>query len=215
MGESPETELWREETRDAVQALRLAVEAVKEQQEHQIELMRQADARSRRLQQDLAALQVQHAALTSRIQSLEDRHATRSETSHPPPSWSGETAQEVQAAYQRALQQYRERNFTVAMDLFAEIILRAPHSEWADNAQYWRAECLYGLERYRQALAEFTKVFAYENTQKADDAQFKIGRCYVALGETERAHAAFNKLLAEYPDSEYADLARQQLRHLR
>ncbi len=215
MGESPETMVWREETRDAVQALRLAVEAVNERQEHQIELLHQADARSRRLQQDLAALQVQHAALTARIKSLEDRQASRPEPSHPPHAWSGETAHEVQAAYQRALRQYRDRNFAVAMDLFAEIILKAPHSEWADNAQYWRAECLYGLERYRQALAEFTKVFAYENTQKADDAQFKIGRCYVALGETERAHAAFNKLLAEYPDSEYADMARQQLRHLR
>ena len=76
-------------------------------------------------------------------------------------------------------------------------------------------ECLYGLGKYRKALTEFTKVFAYEKTEKADDAQLKVARCYMALGDEERAMSALRKLVEEYPDSEYAPIANGEMERLR
>ena len=70
------------------------------------------------------------------------------------------------------------------------------------------------MGKFRQALSEFTKVFAFSKTEKADDAQLKIGRCYLALGERDQAIQAFRKLLEEFADSEYAATARKELKYL-
>ena len=61
---------------------------------------------------------------------------------------------------------------------------------------------------------EFTKIFAFSRTEKADDAQLKIARCYLRLQEQDKAISAFRKLLNEYPNSEYVLRARKELKHL-
>jgi len=42
----------------------------------------------------------------------------------------------------------------------------------------------------------------------------KIARCYLALGEKENALLAFQKLLDEYSDSEYVEMARKEMTYL-
>ena len=70
------------------------------------------------------------------------------------------------------------------------------------------------MGRFRQALTEFTKIFVYRNTEKDDDAQLKIARCYLSLGEKGRALMALRKLIDEYPESEYVANARREIRYL-
>ena len=126
----------------------------------------------------------------------------------------GSESFDVQGAYDRAYQLFGELQYEAAFAGFAEIVSRAANSEWSDNARYWMGECQYGLGKYRLALAEFTKVFSYMETEKADDAQLKIARCYLALGEKENALRAFRKLMEEYPDSEYIAAARKEMIYL-
>ena len=90
----------------------------------------------------------------------------------------------------------------------------APYGSWADNAQYWKGECYYGMGKFDQGLTEFTKVFAYRKTEKADDAQLKIARCYLALGEKTSALRAFQQLVDEYPKSEYVGKAKKEISYL-
>ena len=97
---------------------------------------------------------------------------------------------------------------------FADIVERAPTHSLADNAQYWIGESYYGLGRYRQALAAFTRVHAFDPTEKEDDAQLMIARSYLALGEKDQAVTAFRRLMSEYADSEYVTAARKELRYL-
>ena len=52
-----------------------------------------------------------------------------------------------------------------ALAAFADIVERAPTHSLADNAQYWIGESYYGLGRYRQALAAFTRVHAFDPTE--------------------------------------------------
>jgi len=101
-----------------------------------------------------------------------------------------------------------------ALAEFDRLLREAPMSEWSDNAQYWKGECYYGLRKYQQALIEFTKVFAFSNTDKADDAQIKIANCHIKLGERDRALAALRKLIDEYPDSEYVPTVRDKIKQL-
>ena len=118
------------------------------------------------------------------------------------------------AAYQTALRDCLARRFDQAIGEFSEILSLSPHSEFGDNAQYWLAECYYGLGNYKQAIAEFQKVLSYRDTDKEDDAQLKIGYSYLQSGDPDRALAALKKLLADYPDSEYAGRAEARIEEL-
>ena len=54
-----------------------------------------------------------------------------------------------------------------------------------------------------------------QETEKADDAQLKIARCYLALGEKTSALRAFQQLVDEYPKSEYVGTAKKEISYLR
>ena len=126
-----------------------------------------------------------------------------------------EDESEVHSIYRTGRDAYRERRYDDAVRHFDKILNMAPYSEWADNAQYWKGECYYGMGKYGQGLIEFAKIFAFSRTEKADDAQLKIARCHLALGDRQKALEAFQKLLDEYPDSEYAATARREIGYLR
>ncbi|MDZ7369664.1 MAG: tetratricopeptide repeat protein [candidate division KSB1 bacterium] len=116
------------------------------------------------------------------------------------------------ARYDEALRLYHNRRYKEAMAIFDELIRAGGDPSLVDNCQYWKGECLYGVADYEQALLEFQKVFNYPGSNKLDDAQLKIGLCYVRLGNMERAKKEFQKLLDNYPDSEYRERARSYLR---
>ena len=119
------------------------------------------------------------------------------------------------AVYKQALDHYYNRRFDEAMDLFSEILAQAPDSPRADNAQYWMGEYLFSSGRHRQALVEFGKVLSYAKTEKADDAQFMSARCYLAMGEVEKALEGFQIILDDYPESEYVDQATKEMNYLK
>ena len=191
-------------------------------------LKRAVDAayeRERALAARLAKVEESHARLREEIERLRAK-APSSRTSFGPGKTEqgatsssgqdsfGEDESKVQSIYRMGLDSYRERRYDDALVHFDKILSMAPYSEWADNAQYWKSECYYGMGKYSQSLIEFAKVFAFSRTEKADDAQLKIARCHLALGEREKALMAFQKLLDEYPDSEYTAKAREEIGYL-
>ena len=203
---------------EALQGLERAVEAAYEREQDLAERVRQLEASNAQLRQALRALQSQSRVLSARLDSLPRRvtptrvvantsvRATQTHTT------ANVSSNDVFNMYQGALSYYRDKQYDRALAEFDRLLQEAPMSEWADNAQFWKGECYYGLRKYQQALIEFTKVFAFSNTDKADDAQIKIARCHIALDERDRALVALRKLLDEYPDSEYAAKAREQIK---
>jgi TolA-binding protein len=121
----------------------------------------------------------------------------------------------IPAAYRAALDTYRDRRYREALEGFGDVLRAAPNGNLADNSQYWIGECHYGMGEFRRALAEFTKVFAFAKTEKDDDAQLMIARCYMALGESKQALSAYQKLLGDYPGSEYTGAVRREIEYLR
>ncbi len=116
--------------------------------------------------------------------------------------------------YQNALSEYNNRNYKLAIQMFEELLARNPSSSLSDNCRYWIGECYYGLGNYNQAIIEFTKVFSFNNSNKMDDAQLKLGLCYWKLGDRERARQEFDRLISDYPKSEYVEKAQQFLSRL-
>ena len=63
-----------------------------------------------------------------------------------------------------------------------------------DNAQYWLAECYYSQKDYKRAIIEFEKVFTV-NTNKNDDAQYKIALAHQSIGSIKKLVQNFSALL--------------------
>jgi outer membrane protein assembly factor BamD (BamD/ComL family) len=67
---------------------------------------------------------------------------------------------------------------------------------------------------FAKAVTAFRKVLAFQESEKADDAQLKLGYCYLRLGERRRAVEEFKKVVSLFPDSEYTERAKEELAKL-
>ncbi len=203
-----------EEKSGALQVLERAVAAAYEREQAMAERVRQLEASNAQLRQALRALQSQSRVLSARLDSLPRRAASTSRRAPQAATTADSDKRDAFNMYQGALYYYGHKQYDRALAEFDRLLQEAPMSEWSDNAQYWKGECYYGLRQYQQALIEFTKVFAFSNTNKADDSQLKIARCHLALDERDRALTALRKLVDEYPESEYASVAREEIKRL-
>ena len=121
------------------------------------------------------------------------------------------TNEEYTAKYIESLSQYQNGEWNMSLDGFKFLIQADSNHDLADNCQYWIGEIYYALKDFRRAIKEFEKVFTFPGTNKADDAQFKLGLCYVNIGETDKAKSEFESLLEFYPNSEYYKKAQKNL----
>ena len=209
-----------EEKSQALQVLERAVAAAYEREQAMAERVHQLETSNAQLRQALRILQSQSRVLSARLDSLPRRAmpprtaASTSVRKAQTDTTANASSSDAFNMYQGALYYYRHKQYDRALAEFDRLLQEAPMSEWSDNAQYWKGECYYGLRKYQQALIEFTKVFAFSNTGKADDAQIKIANCHIKLGERDRALAALRKLIDEYPDSEYVPIVRDKIKQL-
>ena len=127
------------------------------------------------------------------------------------PAWQ---SSDFQGQYQEALQTYRNRQYRNAIQKFEALLNINTHHSLSDNCQYWIGESYYGLGDYQQAIVAFEKVFAFTNSNKDDDAQLKLGLCYLKLNDRANARSEFEKLVNSYPTSEYVSIAKRYLASL-
>ena len=116
--------------------------------------------------------------------------------------------------YQKAMEFFNHANYSEALDIFEKLLGSNPHSELADNSQYWIGECYYGNKEYERAILEFEKVFTFPNNNKMEAAQLKLGICYLRLNDKKRAQEEFSRLVNLYPGSEYLPIANKLLSRL-
>ena len=132
-------------------------------------------------------------------------------TSRSTPAWQ---SSDFQGQYQEALQTYRNRQYRNAIQKFEALLNINTRHSLSDNCQYWIGESYYGLGDYQQAIVAFEKVFAFTNSNKDDDAQLKLGLCYLKLNDRANARSEFEKLVNSYPTSEYVSIAKRYLASL-
>ena len=119
------------------------------------------------------------------------------------------TDSEFREKYIDGLSLYQNSDYNKSLKVFEELILVDKSHDLADNCQYWLGEIFYGMKDYRRSIKEFEKVFKYKDSNKYDDSQYKLGLCYVNIGNKSRAKDEFQKLLDLYPNSEYYQKSRQ------
>ncbi len=113
--------------------------------------------------------------------------------------------------YQEARRDYLARRYREAIQKFEALLMESSTNPLSDNCQYWIGESYYGMGKYEEAIVAFEKVFSFRQSNKDADAQLKLGLCYMRLNDTAKARVEFQKLIDNYPTSEYVNIARRFL----
>lgn len=110
--------------------------------------------------------------------------------------------------YIDALGLYHRGDFNESLDMFKFLLQFDSNLDLLDNCQYWVGQIYFKKNNYETAIKEFKKVLKYKNSNKHDDAIYKLSKCYFHLDDNEKADHELNKLVNNYPDSEYVKKAK-------
>ena len=121
---------------------------------------------------------------------------------------------DIETRYKQAIKLHRQGNHKKAIKEFEEIIGMNRQGNLADNAQFWIGACYKSMKQYDRAIVEFEEVLYYSGSNKKDDALYNIGRSLLAAGRKSKAEDIFTKLINEYPDSEFVNLAIKTMKEL-
>jgi outer membrane protein assembly factor BamD len=113
-----------------------------------------------------------------------------------------------------------ERKPKEAVKKFEEVDRQHPYSEWARKALIMSAYSYYQSGSYDECVAAAKRyITLHPGTPDAAYAQFLIGSSYYDQipditrdqDQTEKAMAALDEVIRKYPDSEYANNAKQKI----
>jgi tol-pal system protein YbgF len=178
-------------------------------------------AKIEELESRLALLVEAYKDLAAQVKALEMKSlGSGRKSSSPGPTFSPSSAVSIITSpehelYQKGLQVFNTRQYDNAMKIFNDVLQQYPSGKYPDNCHYWIGECLYAKGDFTGAITSFQKVLSYQNSGKADDAQIKIGLCYLKMGQTGAAKDEFKKLKDRYPASEYVPRAEKYLSDLK
>lgn len=114
--------------------------------------------------------------------------------------------------YDRVMEEYRHRDYQAALAGFQFFLELHGKSGLAPSARYWVGECQYRLGRYEQAMTTFSDLVSYYPfNPKMAATTLKIGMTHAKMGQTDEARITFQRVVAEWPDSMEADVARKEL----
>ena len=100
----------------------------------------------------------------------------------------------------------------MALTGYREFMRRFPEHDLADNAQYGAGECFFAQARFDSALVEYARVGAtWSKGDRAPASLYKLGLCEERLGRTADARRTFEDLVARFPQSGEAQLARDRI----
>lgn len=176
------------------------------------------------LKEEVQKLEDKQAALDTKEKTLQEDLLKQKETIDllqkdrdastrglPATGTEGWKSSSFDGRYQEARQDYLARRYREALQKFEALLeMNAKHS-LSDNCQYWIGECYYGLGQYRQAILAFERVFFFAQSNKDDAAQLKLGLCYMRLDDKEMARRELQKLVDNYPTSEFISTAKRYL----
>jgi len=180
-------------------------------------------AKIEELETRLALLTEAYKDMFVKIQAIEIAVRPVPKPAPPPPNRSTFTttsdglilASPEYEMFQTGLRLFNNRSYEKSLSMFTDCLAKFPDGEYRDRVQYWIGECNYQLKRMEQAIEAYRKVLAYQNSTKADAAQFQIALAFQKMGQTEKARSEFRRLVERYPASSYVERAKKYIAELK
>ncbi|NVJ66751.1 MAG: tol-pal system protein YbgF [Gammaproteobacteria bacterium] len=119
---------------------------------------------------------------------------------------------DVQAAYNKAFTQYKDKKFAFAKSSFKTFLQDFPQEPLASNAHFWLGQLHLKDNEYDQAEAQFKAVYeGFPAANKTDVAILKLGQLEEARGDTAAAKGYYQKVAQDFPDTTAGKLAKAKL----
>ena len=117
-----------------------------------------------------------------------------------------------QQDYMAGVFAYQREDFQIAIDYFSNLALDKSTKDIVNNVLYWMADSYQQLGDLNNAIISLEKILKDPDSDHVDDALIKKGLLHRRLGQTEESLIVFNKLVNNFPRSEYAKLARMEIK---
>lgn len=114
---------------------------------------------------------------------------------------------DVRAQYKNALELFKTKKYRASNKVLLGLLKANPTHKLRSNFVYWIGENYFARKKYFQAAAEFEKVLGFAHSTKKDDSLLMLGRTYLELGDVEAANSNFERLIVEFPLSEFKEKA--------
>ncbi|HNO88358.1 MAG TPA: tol-pal system protein YbgF [Rhodocyclaceae bacterium] len=115
--------------------------------------------------------------------------------------------------YEAALNQLRGGKYKEAATAFTAFLRNYPNSSFQPSAHYWTASAQYQLKDYANAADHYGRVASqWPDDTRAPDALLGLSSAQSGLGDLKAATRSLEKLVAKYPNSQAAQIARQRLK---
>ena len=117
-----------------------------------------------------------------------------------------------QQDYMAGVFAYQREDFQIAIDYFSNLVLDKSTKDIVNNVLYWMADSYQQIGDLNNAIISLEKILKDSDSDHVDDALIKKGLLHRRLGQREDSLIAFNKLVNNFPRSEYAKLARMEIK---
>jgi len=119
------------------------------------------------------------------------------------------------AFYDDAYAVFKRGDYSSARKKFTKFITAFPQSTFRVNALFWIAECSYKEKQYEEAIIKYDQIITkYPHNPKIPSALLKQGFSFLMLGDKTDGKIILEKVIADYPDSDQAEIARRKLKVL-
>ncbi|MFZ6767626.1 tol-pal system protein YbgF [Undibacterium sp. Di26W] len=165
----------------------------------QIEVLSNDLANTQRRQQDF------YVDLDNRVRKLEPKRMTVD---------GKEATVDVneQRAFDAAMTLFKAADYKNAANAFSSFLVNYPQSAYAGSAQYWLGNSYYTQRDFRNTIAAMQQlVKTYPDHPKAPEAMLNIASCHMELKEKAAAKKVLESLIAQYPETEAAQAAKNRL----
>jgi len=151
--------------------------------------------------------------ISSLRQNIQEKKQSIGETeaATTPRPVSPDLAEGFPRAYEQALNKYYAKRYQEAIQEFTQLLSQYPTHSLASNCQYWIGECYFGAGDNAKAVEAFNVVLSYERSLKQDDALLMLGKTYLKMKQPANARQSLDRLLKEFPNSEFISKAQQLL----
>lgn len=206
------------------------IDKVESSQRGQIELSNQIET----LRQEAASLRGQVEVLTHQIDELQKRQqdlyidldtrlrkleptakadAPGTENGAAPAAEKPKTNPQAEARdYEGALNLFKAGKYKESAAAFDSFVKNHGSSGFQPSAHYWLGNSYYQLRDYKRAKDAFQKVMTnWPSDPKAPDAMLGVANCQLDGGDAKSYRATLTALVAKYPKSTAAEIAKQRL----
>ncbi len=203
-------------------AIRLLQQALSTQQSYLVQMRGDLRTELQSVQQQLVAVQELSGLSQQRITELRSRLESRAQPSDPgaapgaPVGPSGNPAGPgPEQMYEVSLQQYRRGSLATARLGFREFLRVFPTHERAADALFYIGESFEQAAPDSAAAVYDQLVRSHAKSPRAPSALYKLGLLAEQRGDRATARTFYSRVIAGYPRSPEADLARQNQQRLR